>query len=85
MASHGQPNSPSMVLLQSPVYIDSPGLMSIHSQSPPPEEEEDEKVEKKTVKNSLILERMVFDRVNAAAACLNSQVLIGLIRQCNMH
>ena len=61
-----------MVLLQSPVYIDSPGLMSVHSQSPPPEEEEE--VVKKPVKNSVILERMVFDRVNAAAACLNSQV-----------
>jgi len=79
MVSQEQPNSPSMVLLQSPVYIDSPGLMSVHSQSPPPEEEEEEEVEKKPVKNSVILERMVFDRVNAAAACLNSQVESGVI------
>ena len=70
-----------MVLLQSPVYIDSPtGLMSVHSQSPPPEEEEEEEeeaaaAEKKNVNNtSVMLERICFDRVNAAAACLNSQV-----------
>ena len=69
-------DSPLSVLMPSPLYLESPGIMSLRSQSPPLVEAEAQEAQAghHQIANSELFQRICFDRVNAAAACLASQV-----------